>query len=98
LPRPHRATLQDLAGEADNRGAKRTAGATKTASSFSVQELAMALEVTLHNQDLDDLLVDVRDLNLPGQPFILNGFTLPQSQLFKILVQENSSGSAGNIF
>ena len=56
----------------------------------------MALEIVLHNQDLDDLLVDVRDLNLGGQ-FILNGFTLPQSQLFKILVQENSSGSTGNI-
>ena len=39
----------------------------------------MALEIMLHNQDLDDLLVDVRDLNLGGQ-FILNGFTLPQSR------------------
>jgi hypothetical protein len=57
----------------------------------------MAIVVQLHNADLDDLFVSVRDLNLAGQPFIVDGLRLPEDQLFAITVQENASGSSGNI-
>ncbi len=57
----------------------------------------MAIVVQLHNADLDDLIVTVRDLNLTGQPVIVNQQRLPESQLLAISVQENAGGSSGNI-